>query len=118
MHEALHTPICDRLGIEYPIFLAGMGGVSMSKLVAAVSNAGGLAVMGAATLSAPELRDEIKKTRELRSSELWSWRYVDGRYEPVPFGQSSGDVDESNAAQLWSTVYLASHPFSLARVNR
>ena len=49
----------------------------------------------------------ITKTRDLRSSELWSWRYVGGRYEPVPFGQSSGDVDESNAAQLWSTVYLA-----------
>jgi hypothetical protein len=49
----------------------------------------------------------ITKTRELRSSELWSWRYDAGRYEPVPFGQSSGDVDESNAAQLWSTVYLA-----------
>lgn len=60
----------------------------------------------------------ITRTRELRSSELWSWRYADGRYEPVPFGQSSGDVDESNAAQLWSTVYLASHPFSLARVKR
>jgi hypothetical protein len=59
----------------------------------------------------------IMKTRELRSSELWSWRYVDGRYEPVPFGQSSGDADESNAAQLWSTVYLA-HPFNLARVNK
>ena len=50
MHEALHTPLCDTLGIEYPIILAGMGGVSMSKLVAAVSNAGGLGVMGAATL--------------------------------------------------------------------
>jgi hypothetical protein len=49
----------------------------------------------------------ITKTRELRASELWSWRYAEGRYEPVPFGQSSGDVDESNAAQLWSTVYLA-----------
>ena len=49
----------------------------------------------------------IEKTRELRASELWSWRYVQGRYEPVPFGQSSGDADESNAAQLWSTVYLA-----------
>jgi hypothetical protein len=64
----------------------------------------------------------ITKTRELRSSELWSWRYTDdGRYEPVPFGQSGGDVDESNAAQLWSTVYLAipfGHPFSLARVNK
>ncbi|HEY5807263.1 MAG TPA: hypothetical protein VIT67_04820, partial [Povalibacter sp.] len=49
----------------------------------------------------------IENTRELRSSELWSWRFVDGRYRAEPFGQSSSDVDESNAAQLWSTVYLA-----------
>lgn len=52
----------------------------------------------------------IEKTRELRASELWSWRYVGGRFEPAPFGQNTGDVDESNAAQLWSTVYLAIPP--------
>jgi enoyl-[acyl-carrier protein] reductase II len=61
----LRTPICDRLGIEYPIVLAGMGGVSMHRLVAAVSNAGGLGVIGAATLDAGRLRDEIHKTRQL-----------------------------------------------------
>ncbi|MCI0843110.1 MAG: nitronate monooxygenase, partial [Chloroflexi bacterium] len=65
MHSPLHTPICDLLDIEYPIFLAGMGGVSMSKLVAAVSNAGGLGILGAATLDPPTLREEIHKTREL-----------------------------------------------------
>jgi enoyl-[acyl-carrier protein] reductase II len=65
MHNPLHTPICDKLGIEYPIFLAGMGGVSLSKLVAAVSNAGGLGLMGAATLDPETLREEIRKTREL-----------------------------------------------------
>jgi enoyl-[acyl-carrier protein] reductase II len=65
MHNALHTPICDRLGIEYPVFLAGMGGVSLSRLVAAVSNAGGLGIMGAATLGADQLRDEIRRTRDL-----------------------------------------------------
>jgi len=65
MHTPLHTPICDELGIEYPVFLAGMGGVSLSKLVAAVSNAGGLGVMGAATLDATQLREEIHRTREL-----------------------------------------------------
>ena len=54
-----------------------------------------------------QLWSVIEKTRELRASELWSWRYVDGRYRPAPFGQNSGDADESNAAQLWSTVYLA-----------
>jgi len=65
MHNPLHTSICDRLGIEYPVFLAGMGGVSLSRLVAAVSNAGGLGIMGAATLGPEQLRDEIRHTRDL-----------------------------------------------------
>jgi enoyl-[acyl-carrier protein] reductase II len=61
----LYTPICDYFGIKYPIMLAGMGGVSMHRLVAAVSNAGGLGVIGAATLGPEQLRAEIRKTREL-----------------------------------------------------
>jgi enoyl-[acyl-carrier protein] reductase II len=61
----LRTPICDLFGIEHPILLAGMGGVSMAPLVAAVSNAGGLGVMGAAALSPDDLRTEIRKTRKL-----------------------------------------------------
>jgi enoyl-[acyl-carrier protein] reductase II len=65
MHHPLHTPICDQLGIQYPIFLAGMGGVSLSELTAAVSNAGGLGIMGAATLDPARLRDEVRKTRDL-----------------------------------------------------
>src|SRR5437667_12897777 len=65
MHNPLHTPICDRLGIEHPVFLARWGGVSLSRLVAAVSNAGGLGIMGAATLGPAELREEIQKPRAL-----------------------------------------------------
>src|SRR5258708_38991355 len=61
----LHTPICDYFGIEYPILLAGMGGVAMHRLVAAVSNAGGLGVIGAAGCSPEEVREEIRRTREL-----------------------------------------------------
>jgi len=61
----LHTPICDYFGIKYPIVLAGMGGVAMHRLVAAVSNAGGLGVIGAASLSPEHLRAEIRRTREL-----------------------------------------------------
>jgi len=61
----LRTSLCDLLGIQHPIVLAGMGGVSMHRLVAAVSNAGGLGVIGAATLDAHGLRQEIRKTREL-----------------------------------------------------
>jgi len=61
----LRTDLCDRLGIEYPIVLAGMGGVSMHKLTAAVSNAGGLGVLGGATVDAESLRQEIRETRKL-----------------------------------------------------
>lgn len=49
----------------------------------------------------------ITSTNALRNSELWTWSYGDGDYHIEPFGQRSGDETESNAAQLWSTVYLA-----------
>ncbi|MGN6738352.1 hypothetical protein [Dyella sp.] len=49
----------------------------------------------------------IDATRDMSNSELWSWRYADGRYQVAAFGASGKDADESNAAQLWSTVYLA-----------
>ena len=52
----------------------------------------------------------IRASRALQSSELWSWKYEGGRYQIVPFGASRDDVDESNAVQLWSTVYLAVQP--------
>lgn len=65
MHHPLHTPICDTFGIEYPIFLAGMGGVSTAPVVAAVSNAGGLGVIGGATMDANLLREQIRQTRDL-----------------------------------------------------
>lgn len=42
----LRTPLCDLLGCDYPILLAGMGGVSHWELAAAVANAGGYAMLG------------------------------------------------------------------------
>ena len=64
----LRTPICDLFDIEYPILLAGMGGVvspSGPELTAAVSNAGGLGVLGGAFLPAEELAEWIERTRAL-----------------------------------------------------
>lgn len=49
----------------------------------------------------------IDATASLRSSELWSWSFSGGCYRIEPFGANTADVDESNAAQLWSTVFLA-----------
>lgn len=53
----------------------------------------------------------IAATYALRTSELWSWDH-DARsgWQLVPFGQRSGHQTESNAAQLWSAVYLAIEP--------
>ena len=43
----------------------------------------------------------------MRNSELWTWSFANGRFAIAPFGANASDADESNAAQLWSTVYLA-----------
>lgn len=52
----------------------------------------------------------IRATRDMQSSELWSWTFRDGHYQVTPYGAGKVHVDESNAAQLWSTVYLAVRP--------
>jgi enoyl-[acyl-carrier protein] reductase II len=64
-HPALHTPLCDLLGIDYPILQAGMGWVARGELCAAVSEAGGLGVIGAASLTPEGLREEIRKVQKL-----------------------------------------------------
>lgn len=63
--SVLHTKLCDMFGIKYPIVLAGMGYVSGPALTAAVSNAGGLGVLGAASFTTSELQEMIKRTRDL-----------------------------------------------------
>ena len=57
---SLRTPLCDLLGVEHPILLAGMGGVSYAELAAAVSNAGGYGVLGMAGKTPDFIRDEMR----------------------------------------------------------
>ncbi|MCC6382034.1 MAG: nitronate monooxygenase [Dehalococcoidia bacterium] len=68
----LRTALCDLLGVEYPVISAGMGPVgggsdpaATAPLVAAVSNAGGLGVIGGAGFTPDELRDEIRRVRAM-----------------------------------------------------
>jgi NAD(P)H-dependent flavin oxidoreductase YrpB (nitropropane dioxygenase family) len=63
----VRTRICDLLNIEVPIVLAGMGQAATPALAAAVSNAGGLGVLGATACSPERLRRWIRETRELTS---------------------------------------------------
>ena len=66
----LKSPICELFGIEHPILLAGMGGASTPELAAAVSNAGGLGIMGAAGLGPGQLREWIARCRDLTDQAL------------------------------------------------
>ncbi|AIF48644.1 lipoprotein [Dyella japonica A8] len=57
-----------------------------------------------------ELWRGICAAGSMRTSELWSWSYANGHYRIEPFGAEGAHEDESNAAQLWSTVFLALPP--------
>lgn len=59
--------ITKLLGIKYPIFQGGMAQIALSPLVGAVSNAGGLGIIGSGGFSAEKLREEIRKTKEITS---------------------------------------------------
>lgn len=61
----MKTRLTELLGIEHPVMLAGMGGVSYHQLVAAVSNAGGIGTLGAGSMSFDVMVEEIAATREL-----------------------------------------------------
>jgi len=63
----LSTRVSETLGIEYPIFQGAMAWVSFAPLVAAVSNAGGLGIVGGTIMAPEELRAEIRKVRGLTS---------------------------------------------------
>lgn len=57
-----------------------------------------------------DLWQVIKEGQKIKTSELWSWTITDNKFTISPFGQGQGHTTESNAAQLWSTVYLSIQP--------
>lgn len=65
MIKDLNTRITELLGIRYPIIQGGMAWVAEYHLASAVSNAGGLGLIGAASAPADWVREQIKKAKEL-----------------------------------------------------
>ncbi len=63
----MQTRLTRLLGIEHPVMLAGMGGVSYAHLVAAVSEAGGFGCLGASTMGPSRMVSEIRQVRALTS---------------------------------------------------
>jgi enoyl-[acyl-carrier protein] reductase II len=63
----LATRLTEMLNVKYPIMLAGMAGVSLAEVVAAVSEAGGYGVLGAGNMSPDEITDELARVRSMTS---------------------------------------------------
>jgi len=61
----IKTRICEVLGIEYPVFQGGMAWIADANLAAAVSNAGGLGIIAGGNRTTEELREEVRKCKEL-----------------------------------------------------
>ncbi|MHB8170005.1 MAG: enoyl-[acyl-carrier-protein] reductase FabK [Thermincolia bacterium] len=59
----IKTPLCNLLGIEYPIIQGGMAWVATAELAAAVSEAGGLGFIGAGHAPADWVQEEIRKIK-------------------------------------------------------
>jgi enoyl-[acyl-carrier protein] reductase II len=61
----IRTPLCELLGIEHPILQGGMAWAANAELAAAVSNAGGLGIVGAGNAPPEAVRRELHLVREL-----------------------------------------------------
>lgn len=61
----LTTAVTRLLGIEYPIIQGGMAWIAQAELAAAVSEAGGLGLIGAGNMTAEDVKAEILRTRQL-----------------------------------------------------
>ena len=88
----LHTRICDILDIEYPVVLAGMGGVATAELVAAVSEAGGLGIVGAATMPPEEIERQVNRIRDLTSKPFGVDILLPSGVAPAPPANGPGSL--------------------------
>jgi len=61
----IYTPICEMLGIKYPIFQGGMAHISDARLAAAVSEGGGLGIISAANGNLKWIEEQIDLAKSL-----------------------------------------------------
>src|SRR5215471_3870795 len=87
MKSMLQTRLTEQYGLEVPFVSAGMGFISIPELAGAVSQAGGLGLLGAGVAPATAVRDMIRKTKSLTSRPFG----VDYIIADTAFGPSTVD---------------------------
>lgn len=78
---SLRTPLCNLLGCEVPVLLAGMGGVSRWELAAAVANAGGYGILGMVR-EAPSLITEEVTAMQAATDKPFAVNLIPAATEP------------------------------------
>jgi nitronate monooxygenase len=80
----MRNALLDSLGIEHPIVLAPMGGgPSTPELVAAVSNAGGLGILGSPYMTPGEITDAVRRIRALTDRPFGVNLFAGGWAQPT-----------------------------------
>ena len=100
----LGTSLCGRLGIEYPVWCAGMGAAAGPDLVAAVSGAGGLGVLGASGCRPAEIRRRAALVRERTDRPFGVNFIIDGADSEQ--GREFVRLEVAAAAELAAVVVL------------
>jgi NAD(P)H-dependent flavin oxidoreductase YrpB (nitropropane dioxygenase family) len=118
----LRTEFCKRVGIEYPVILAGMGPVAgtgapvaTAELAAAVSEAGGLGVIGGVAYSPDQLREQIRAVRS-RTDKPFG---VDLLLSPnflVPRPKESGKKSKASGAPAPRIELPSEHVAAIQRI--
>ena len=66
----LQSPICELLGIRYPVLQGGMAWIADGTLAAAVSNGGGLGIIAAGNAPGAYVREQIRRARSLTTKPI------------------------------------------------
>jgi enoyl-[acyl-carrier protein] reductase II len=112
---AFRNQLTEMFGIRYPIFSAGMAGLSGPKLVAAVSNAGGLGILGGLRLPPKALRRWIHETRDL-TDRPFGVNVVPQFGGPVVF-EAQIQVILEEKPKLLSLFFAEAYPNIIARAR-
>ena len=116
----LHTPLCDLLGIEFPIIQAGMGMGSSAELAVAVSNAGGLGSLGCWRRPPADLEKQLSVIRE-RTSRPFAMNHLVPELDETAFAMTlaakpaviSFALGATRQCPLRSTTNLTPHAVSV-----
>lgn len=113
--DPLHTPLCDLLGCDVPILLAGMGGVARSELAAAVALAGGFPTLGMVREAPALISSEIAALRRA-TNRPFAVNLIPSATDPALLDAQIGtclDLGVTTFSFFWDVL-----PTALSRVKQ